>query len=345
MAKHYFDTTTLPNLLADFKDYARVPGSLDIEYVRPAMSTAQNDYINDLLGDALKDKILDEVLDDLAAADAIYQKAVERIREPLAHLTYIGMLPMLNVKVAAGGLTHNNNEKDTAVPWYAQRDLKKALQKNAISALDRLLLFLEKSGKDITEYSGSEAQKANNGNFVNTFSKAQAYLPIVKSPYVLRQMRPAMTRIDEQIIQEILTKPLYDGLRAKAQEGEAWTIDAVDYEPLRKLIEPVELHFAFVQSIDEGAVSWTEEYGVYVPIIAEVETAGRVQQPTLQAREELARKHLTYARNAVNALKEHLAANAETYTLYTAPTVPTKSFIKNLPEDRDQQNIYKGIGL
>ena len=347
MATHYFTTTTQEALQAELNDFIRVPGSLDIEYMRPAITAAQNNHLNEILGEELSAYLLTEVVPDPEASGVEYidRELLTRVREPLAHLSVIAAIPMINLKVGAGGLTSTNNEKESTVQWWQYRDFKKALQSNAVAALDRLLIFLEKKGGQFEDYEGSAAQKANNANFVNTTAKARALLPVVKSPYVLRAMRPAMQRADELVLKRTLTPALYTALKDLSAAGDAWTITAIDYEPLRPHVEAVEMHLAFAESLDEGAISWTEEYGVYVPIIAEVETAGRLQQSTMQQREELSRKHSTYAARAVNELAELLKGNPDDFPLYAPATTAAKPFIKQGAEEKKEQNIYKGIGL
>lgn len=347
MAIHFFDTGTQQRLNDQLKDYIRVPGSLDIEYMRPAMTAAQNNHLLEILGTGLSAHLLTNVVPDPQAGGvtALDRDLLTRVREPLAHLTVIAAIPMINLKIGAGGLTTTNNEKEATVQWWQYRDFKKALQSNATQALDRLLVFLEKNGGQFASYDGSDAQKVNNANFVNTTAKARAILPLVKSPYVLRALRPAMNRADELVLKRALTDDLYAALKTLSAAGDAWEISPDDYEPLRTHIEAAEMHLALAESLDEGAISWTEEYGIYVPIIAEVETAGRVQQTTIQQREQLSRKHSTYASRAIDLLREELKANATDYPLYDAEAPTAKYYIKQEDDVKQDQNIYKGIGL
>ena len=332
MAKYFFTLATESTFKTEIAEYVAIPGSLDIKYMKPAMLAAQRDHIKPLLGTAFYNELL-----DATPPSTDQESAIEAIREPLAHLSIINALPHLNIKVSQGGLTQNNVENESPALWWQVRDQKRELMKNANNSMARLIEFLEENAADYATYAASDARKANLRNFCNDFATANKYLPKVTSHYIFQQMRAAMTRVDATIIAKNIGPELYEYLKELTISGTAWA----DYEPLRPLIQKAELSLAFAEAAIESTIQWSDEFGIHVPLISESETGRKADATTIAQREQIIRAHEAKGRDAITALKEELTANADTYTEYTAPVIPTDTYVTT----DTAGGIYFGIGL
>lgn len=333
MSKYFFTVDTQATFKTEIEEYIALPGSLDIKFVKPAMLTAQRDYIKPLLGTGFYNELL-----AATTPDAAQIAAIAAIREPLAHLTVINALPHLNVKVGQGGITQNNVNNETAAPWWTVRDQKRELQKNANNAMARLVEFLAENAATYATYASSPARARNLRNFCNDFDTARLVLPKVTSHYIFEQMRAAMTRVDETILLPALGPQLYAYLKTLTLAGTAWAA----YAPLQILIQRAELSFAFSEAALESTIQWSPDFGIHVPLISESETGRRAEATTISEREQIVRSHAAKGREAISAIKDDITANILTYTEYVAPVIPVKTYVNNTDHPG---GTYFGIGL
>lgn len=334
MADHFFDTTSEDTLKPQFNKYTRIPGSLDISYVRPAMTAAQNNHINDHLGATFAAELL-TALDGTPSADQ--NALIEKIREALAPLTTIELLPALNVKLGQGAITQNNNQNESPAEYWQTRDLKRRLEDNANRAMSRMLDYLNTNAADFATYEGSDEHKRNLRNFCNSQKDANFIAPLLKSHFVFQELRPAMTRADERLLRPLLTNALYDHLKTIAEAGTTWGA----YEPLRESIQRIEIHTAFADSIEEATVKYSAEFGIHIALLAEVETGRRATEVDVTRRESIIRAHNNYASYSINELKRLLAASPSSYPLYTAPELPDRAIVT----PADNTGMYPAFGV
>lgn len=335
----FFDTTTSATLKADLEDFLNVPGTINVSDWKPAERDARNAHLIPVLSDEFITELL------AASSPTANQTAlIGKIKPAIAKLTMLALIPKLNINFRAKGFSQDASNNETPAPFYSIRDLKRTTVKEASVELDLLLKYLEKNADDFATYTDSEEYAINQGNFVNQTAKAARYQPLITSHFVFRSIRPRMKQVDEAIIKPALTTTLYDHLLALAKTGADWG----DYLPLKEHIEAAEIHFAFADSLEMGAVSYNDDFKLHVPLISEQETGRRADKTDANQREQLTRAANAYGTDAINQIKSLLKENAEDWDLYTAPTLPQKAIIKNTePEDplAIKQAAYFGLGL
>ena len=334
MADYFFTTSPESTFHTQFSKYTRIPGSLDLLYVKPSMTAAQNNHLLPILGDAFMAELLTAVAGTPSASEAAL---IEKVREALAPLTTIELLPALNVKMGQGGITQNNNQNEQPAEFWQTRDLKRRLEDNANRAVSRLIQYLATNSSDFATYEDSAAHQRSQRNFCNDFETANIIAPLLKSYYVFQEIRPAMTRADEMLLRPLLTDPLFDHLKALSLAGDSWGV----YEPLREAVQRVEIHTALSNSIEEAAVKYSAEFGIHIALLAEVESGRRATEVDERRRESVVRGHRNYADYAVNELKRILKKTPQTFPLYTPPTLPNKTII----EPGTNASIYPAFGL
>lgn len=331
MADYFFDISTDAKLKTDVADFINVPGTLGVDYWKPAERAAREQYINELISEEFATELL-----ALAAPTTKQQAVIDKIRGALAQLTLIKMLPKLNIKIQRSGIGQDNVQDQNAAPWWAIRDLKRSFQVDASIAVDSLLKFLEKNAADYPTYKTSAQATQNQKNFVNTVETASLYIPIITSHFVLTQMRPAMSRVDESILRLTLTPQLYNFLMDFVKAGTAWGA----YEPLRKHIEAAEIHFAFAQSIPLSSLNYNEDFKLHVPLISEAETGRQATKVSQDEKQQIISASKKNGADAINQLKKELALNAIDYPEYIIPETPQEHFIKT-----DTGTIYAALGV
>lgn len=334
MSNYFFDISTDAALRTDLADYISLPGTFGIEKWKPAERAARNQFLVPVLSQTF--------IDELLAANTPSPeqvKAIKAIKEALAHLAMIKLLPTLNVSVQDGGMSQYDRERESVAPWWAVRDFKRALQTNATVALDLLLVLLKKNVGDYSSYQSSDQYIRSVGNFVNDVATAQKYVPVIKSHFLLESMRSDLTRVDEAHLLKILSKDLFEALLEFKKTDDDWA----DYSPLKPYIEEYEINLAFAESISGHTISYSEDFKLHIPLISEAETGRRTLPADNPMKEQLERVAKANAHSALNRLKNELTTNASAYPLYTAPE-DDAVYIK-AKTGSDKGAIYPGLGL
>lgn len=315
--------------------------SLNFKALIPAIESAQNQWIKPIVSDAEMANLLSKYHDDLAAALTGEEKTlITKIQHPLAHLTFISAIPLLNLNMSSGGFTVNTSEGSAPASRYRIEELKDQIDIYAQQGLDSLLEYLEENNTDHANYDGSAERLAAMSNFINTIKEMNSYLSTPIGRFILNRMRPIIKRLEEHEIKPILCTELYDDMKSNIQTRTSLGV----YAPILPFVQRALAHLAFAEAIDELGIT-IDQRGAYLSFNTAAGENFKRQMPiTGEDMTSLVHKNRELSRDAFAYLKAELVENADNYPLYKNSPCFSLDHSSQMAQT-EGSGIWNGIGI
>jgi len=318
-------------------EFAPSTRSTEFASYKHALSLSQAEFIKPVIGITPLENLLTAMDDD--SFSVLDRKLLDLCRAPLALLAQEKCVSYNNITATDGGF--HVTKSDTHVPASEARvnAFRDQLSMDGQACMDRLLDFLTAEGLNITGYKTSDARADNMRNLINIPKDFNKYTSIQLGAFMLHNLRPVMSRVEEQVIKPALCGDLYDFIKNEIMIGNDFGV----YAPLIPFIQRAIVHFT---------LSWASEEMNISVIGPKLMMSFRDSSATSNN----GQKNLEFApinrmmifnkreaATAIDLLKKHLIENIDDYPLYSGSDCYTAHTSPSSLSPTSGSGIYPGL--
>jgi len=308
----------------DFKKYGvpQLHRQFSWTELEPLIDQAFSMYMEDFVSQVVYEELAEQVASDSLTPDN--QALLRKVQLPLAYYTYMGLMTSHAGHVSPQGVTESTSGDGTMRPVsnMTRNDMIRQAAHTADAFMDKLMEFLDRAVQQEDKYptwQGSLAFREVSSCFVWTSQQLRQHVPFVQSYRALWSIRTHLIWTQENEVQHILGRTLYEELiLGRRREVAALTADQ------ERLIQQIQPYMSFQAMLDafsshrvqvsNGKVHFATYAGPASSQAVSVNDAGMAYfRNLLQGKIEQARLHL------IQYLQDHAAL----YPSYAAPTDDT----------------------
>lgn len=195
----------------------------------PKQRLAEEEFIIPVLGDVLFDSLQEQVTaNNVDEASALL---LNKVRMPLAFLSYFKELPLMHTIITDAGLRNVTNDKVQGAYRYQYEDVKQHLENEGMAGLERLFVFLMANKNDYPDWTESTAYARLNKNLIKTGAEFSQYYYLFQANRTFFALQPVMQEVEDLFIKSIIGDAYFTILKNLAPgdtgmgAGEIFVID------------------------------------------------------------------------------------------------------------------------
>lgn len=193
--------------ITTFKKYLKITFTSTTESGLPNMVRADRKYLVPVLGQSVYDALMVKV----TANNTDWATLLDICRSYVAPISMLGELAYKQVNITDGGLKKTTAEGTENAFRWEYNEIKNALEMQAAEALDELWQHLHESG---STYSWTASNIAS--TIIKTATEFKKYYqPLQHSYRCFVSLQPVMVTVQDQIINDVITKDFFVYLRDK----------------------------------------------------------------------------------------------------------------------------------
>lgn len=322
--------------ITDFRNFVSVPVTAEMDLLNPIMDSAQEEYIIPVVS---RDQFTDllEKIDDGSTLSTAEEELRDHIKRVVANATILEWIPIGNINIQQGGFTVNQNESTRPASQYRVEELKESLWNRLQTSLDLLIKFVDDNEDDLGAYLLSDERTEAYSHFINQSEELATHVSVKVNRWLLRAMRPVLTRIEQYKIKAILSEDLFDEMIDKISTRESLGV----YAPILPLVQRALAHLAFSESIEELGVQIGNS-GAYIGFIRNNNDPRQTTPVDGVKLLRMIENNRRLGEVAMEKLKLHLLENASSYPLYEASAEYTDTPITNEIDPADTGTVFPG---
>jgi hypothetical protein len=315
---------------AQIREYLKVDTSFNYETVLPYLEKAERVYLLPVLGAEQLLQLYDYSEGSGSGSGgsaSAYDKLFKLACTALCNLGFYEAWPLLDLRITDAGFVVTSSQNFVPASQYRVEQAKLAVKRLGFNGLDEMLLFLEENADTFEDWKDSAAYTVHKETFFGTAVKFNQYFGIGESRYLFNRLVPFIVEIQEDVIEAILTKPLYDELKDLFAEND---VDG-DYLTLLKKVQRTVAYCAVHKALPQ-LVGTFEDFGVRIYETKGGTTANYIDT-TKQSDSNFSvlLAHLEQqSRMYTQKLQEYLEANADLFPEYVKKDI-TAYVVKNEP--------------
>jgi hypothetical protein len=321
----------------EIRNYLKVDTSFNYETVLPYLEKAERVYLLPALGAEQLQQLYDYAEGSGSGSGgsvSAYDKLYKLACTVLCNLGFYEAWPLLDLRITDAGFVVSSNQNFVPASQYRVEQAKLAVKRLGFNGLDEMLLFLENNADTFIDWKDSSAYTVHKETFFGTAVKFQEYFGIAESRSLFNRLVPFIKEVEEDVIEPILTKPLYDELKDLFKENDVHD----DYLKLLKKVQRTVAYVAVHKALPQ-LVGVFEDFGIrlneykggtannfieknqpsqsqYAVLLAHVEQQGRMYTQKLQE----------YLEAESDAFPEYVKKDITTYVVKNEPGAGKKIY-------------------
>lgn len=202
--------------IAELTKFWPVIQTSTIENVLPFIVQAERDYIIPAISQAQYDDLSTAYNAESPSLSDEQTALLEKIQPAITLYAYYLWVPSGQLQIGDNGIRiASTDSMKTAFQWQIN-DLQRSLLKQAGSAMDDLLSFMEINITDYTIWSASDEYKQFADFFISTAKKfTENYTPLANSRVTFMALRSAMRAVEDFAIQAEISPEYFAELKAQ----------------------------------------------------------------------------------------------------------------------------------
>lgn len=318
-----------------------------ITFLGRAVMSASTDeflqaYINEAQEAILERAVGPEILADLeqfrenGAADAKKTILLTKTQRALAWFSYLKYLPFSIGNDGDNGLQELGTDSTQPVRIGVLDRRIRETEKNAVTALEAVLVYLEENIDHFPEYKNSETAKATRALFVPSATVMSEYLPQIDGNYRLfLNIRPYIKLAERDFVLPRIGQAQFDRLKQGLIAGDLTLNENVLLAAIRRALALTaywlalpNLQFAF---LGNGNIRVLSDFdGIY-----------NSKAPDNETIMSLVRGAETEAKKWQNALRAYLVKNIDLFPLYAESQASKAQPTNKLPDNTQYSSIFR----
>jgi hypothetical protein len=314
----------------EIKEFWPVPVSDNIANVKPFIVQAERDYIIPAISQAQYTTLSNAYNVITPSLSPALTKLLEKVQAALALYAYYLWIPSGQLQISDSGIRIATNENlKTAFQWQID-DLQRSVIKQAGSAMEDLLAFMEQNKADYAGWSGSSAYTEFKDCFIpSAIVFTNCYSALGYSRLNFLAIRSHMKKVQETTIQAELSPEFYAVLKNQNTTNTLSDKNKLLIPYIQKAIANLTMANAFTTlavTINENGILNFNNTGNREAINAKQPSApSMISKLELQAQKD--------GETYIQILKDFLKANITDYPVYASSTAynseTTDTYFKN----------------
>ena len=245
----------LVRTIAEVRKYLPVNISDDFTNISPFIKQSERDFVIPLIGKELYDAMENDY-DDMSEAEIAVQPFIQ---EAITLYAYYLAIPHIQVEVGDAGIRVSKTDTKTAAFQYMVNDLQSSILRQAMSAADAMLEFLDENQDNYDEWVSSSAFTEFKSYFIPNSKKfTELYSAMGNSRLNFLRVKSQMKKVEEMVIQSELSTAYYLQLKTTLADGSITNADKIIVDFVQKVVA----NLTIAKAIDELAVQ-IDEQGVF----------------------------------------------------------------------------------
>lgn len=320
-----------------------VNASTTDDFLMPYIQQAQEEILERAVGEALVTQV-DGFYNQQQAEPPLteYEQAhcrliLPKMQKVVAWFGYLKYLPFAIGSDGDNGLQELGSDTTNPVRIGVLDKRIRESERNAASALEALLVFLENNPDKYSAYHDSPVARETRQLLVPSATAMSEFLPIIDGNYRLfLNLRPYIRLAERDYILPKLGRGQYDALKTKLKDK---TPLSADEAQLLYFIRRALSHTAYwialpnlqFVMLSNGNIRVLSDYdGIY--------NQKAIDNQTIIS---LAKAAETEAKKHQNVLKGYLIKNVELFPLYAADAASQETAVNRLPDNSSYKSIFR----
>jgi hypothetical protein len=322
----------------DIKVFCPMIGSSDFGNFAPFIDQAERDFIIPYIGKDQYEALVSAYNEDGSGEmDDTDLALLLKVQAAVAFYMEYLWIPSGQVSIGDNGIRVAYTETQKPAFAWQIKDLRREVIRQAGSAMDSLLEFLEENKDDYDLWTESDVCPEYNDTFVRSAKEfTKFYSPLGNSRLNFLAIRPALKRVEEFIIQSELGPDFYEELKEQFKDDDV----SEENEPIIEFIQKAVVQLTMARAFTDVSVS-LDERGVLMFNSTHSTDVVDGKEPSkdsyLSKMEAACDKD---GRAYIQLLKNYLKANIGDYPTYAQSdsydSSTTDTTLKNSPDS----NLY-----
>ena len=332
----------------DLKSSVKVPDSLNLKEISQELLIAQVNHIEPILGSSFLNELLNKVHGSVPISGVI-KEILPLVKAPMTQIAIAQATDLLNVRAEAGGFKVNTGDNHEVASQARVIAYKNENFKQAQQGINRLVQYLIDNVDDegLELYKDSSAYTDINTGLVANSIEFSKYIHFQLGHFLFKKIRPTVVSFEEDTIQLILGKPLYDFIVEKKAAGEdlTQTVDSVetDYSPILPIAQKAIALSSLSESYELMNIQ-QDMNGFYLEFERQPNSNKNRSQAKDDQRFQFINQLKGISEKEIDRLKNHLLSNSYPLWENEQPSDDADSadiYIKAKSTDK----IYPGFGI
>lgn len=304
------------------------------EFIAPYLQTAQDDVLARAIGD--------EFIAELAAQYEANQltpaneKVLPRVQKAVAWFGYLAYLPFSIGQDGDNGLQEMGTETTNPVRMGILDKRQRESEKNAVTALESLLVFLELNAEQYPTYNTSAAAIEMRSMLVPSATVMSAYLPQIAGNFRLfLNLKPYLALAERDFVLPRIGQAQFDRFKEGLVAGDLSADEKALLDSIRRALS----HTAYRDALPQ--LQFTVLSTGQIRVLSDFDGIYSSKVPDKSAMKCLISGAETDAKKWQNALRAHLSKHIEKFPLYKAAMAAKEPSPNKLPDNSNYHSVFR----
>lgn len=304
------------------------------DFIKPYINEAQETILERALGPEIIQAL--EAYRDTPTGDVKMDILLRKTQRALAWYAYLKYLPFAIGNDGDNGLQEMGGENNQPVRIGVLDKRIRETERNAVQALEAVLLYLEQNLSDFLDYKNSETAKATRALFVSSATIMSEFLPIIEGNYRLFiNIRPYLKLAERDFLLPRIGRAQFDRLKTALVAG---TLTA-DEKELLFAIRRALSHTAYYMALPN--MQFVMLGNGNIRVLSDFDGIYNAKAPDNETILSLVRASETESKKWQNALRTYLSRNFEKFPDYALSQAAKEVPTNKLPDNDQYHSIFR----